>query len=339
MFGVLKVKGRRNSTNELFPRPLWTKADLEENISEMIEVRKENPSDFYRQSSAKIPRHAESKNQQWLMYDKKTELLYTMREIGTTSVLKRPEFQSLIIGRTNENILHLRECFNFNGLYFAITRVPAGKALPLNYLLKKIQKRGTLLKPDLVITEEEKDLIFTEDLVIYVLHEVLQALVHLHERNAVLCGIEPKDVLVDAEGGIQVSNTFNAVILTTEAPKAKQPKGRVHYMAPEAMRKSAFDTKADLWSFGIFTLKVAENRLPYNQLKGNDVKKNVLKAPPPKLLQDLPWSVDLRKVHGSCMKHNPSARPNSFKLSKMKLWLKTGKDKKDMFKDYLNKYT
>lgn len=63
-----------------------------------------------------------------------------------------------------------------------------------------------------------------------------------------------------------IADFGRAAQLSEEAPRRNSVVGTPYWMAPELIRGEAYDTKVDIWSFGIVLIEMAEGEPPYMDL-------------------------------------------------------------------------
>lgn len=99
--------------------------------------------------------------------------------------------------------------------------------------------------------------IFTENIVQYLIYEVLQALKYLHSRHIIHRDIKSDNVLLGNNGEIKIGDFGYAAQLTKERRKRNSKVGTVCWMAPEIIRASEdYTEKVDIWSLGIMILEL-----------------------------------------------------------------------------------
>ena len=82
----------------------------------------------------------------------------------------------------------------------------------------------------------------------------------------------------------------------------------VSWMAPEVVEKVGYNSKADIWSFGITALELAEGKGPYQSLTPLAAVKQLLKSPPPTLHDPKKWSKSFHTLISQCLEKDPSKR-------------------------------
>lgn len=143
--------------------------------------------------------------------------------------------------------------------------------------------------------------------------ETLEALKYLHDRKYIHRDIKSANIMINANGEVKLGDFGVSQTLKNTFQKCKTFTGTPYWMAPEVIKKSTYDFKADIWSLGITTIEMATGRPPNYNLKPMEVFEKIQsKEYTPKL--EGTFSRTLKQFVSLCLKKNPRERLNARKL-------------------------
>ena len=125
---------------------------------------------------------------------------------------------------------------------------------------------------------------YSENACKYVLRQTLLGLQYLHTRHIIHRDIKSDNILVDKQGQVKLADFGYSAQLTTERDARSSKVGTVCWMAPELIKgERRYDTKVDIWSYGIFAMELANGDPPYISEPQHRVIMNIVKRSPPPL--------------------------------------------------------
>jgi serine/threonine protein kinase len=194
---------------------------------------------------------------------------------------------------SHQNIAHIYEYGNYEGMYFLAMEYVAGKTL----------------------RERLKDQQIDLALAINVALQTCQALKAAHKKNIVHRDIKPENIMVSEENLVKVVDFGIAKV--GEKGKENGNKtlestpglliGTVNYMSPEQLRRDAVDERTDLWSLGVVLYEMLAGKRPFDGETPSDTQADILlKEPPPlEIAKKIPR---LGKIIAKALAKNVAAR-------------------------------
>jgi len=163
-----------------------------------------------------------------------------------------------------------------------------------------------------------------EPVIATIMKEVLRALEYLHRNGVIHRDIKAGNILIDTDGRVLLADFGVAATLERGGSWGNRMMSRSTFvgtpcwMAPEVMQQEqGYDSRADIWSFGITLLELAHGHAPFARLPPMKVLLMTLQNPPPTLDQPdskKTFSKAMRDIVAKCLVKNPKERPTAAQL-------------------------
>eukprot|EP01067_Filipodium_phascolosomae_P008650 Filipodium_phascolosomae@DN7432_c0_g1_i1.p1 len=148
------------------------------------------------------------------------------------------------------------------------------------------------------------------DIVAHILHETALALQYLHENQQIHRDVKAGNILLTNEGDVFLSDFGVAASLKDEQTRTTFV-GTPCWMAPEVLVQSPYNHKADVWSFGITALQLANGQAPLQTAPPLKVLLLVMqKAPPCADAEEYADSMDFVELVRQCLQKGADDRPS-----------------------------
>ena len=136
--------------------------------------------------------------------------------------------------------------------------------------------------------KEETDQPLSEEVVQYIMKQLVDAIKYLHDKKIVHRDIKPENILIkyDSEEDLLNKNILKSKIFLTGFDVSTHLKkgdmldtyvGTENYMAPEIREIKSYDEKVDIWNLGIVCYELLFGKFPYISYKENKIDYDSLK--------------------------------------------------------------
>ena len=164
-----------------------------------------------------------------------------------------------------------------------------------------------------------RDSSFDEPCLQVIARHTAEALNFLHGKMVIHRDIKAGNLLLTNEGIVKLADFGVSVQNDHRDEKRTTFIGTPYWMAPEVVMCETFkdvpyDSKCDIWSFGITLIELAQLEPPHHDMNPVRVLLKIPKAEPPVLEEPDKWSRELNTMLKLCLKKDPKARSTAGEL-------------------------
>lgn len=179
---------------------------------------------------------------------------------------------------------------------------------------------------------------FTEPEIALVLKETLEALSYMHKTLMIHRDIKTDNILLNSKGDIKLAD-FGFCCRVKEAhDMRKSVMGTPYWMAPEVIRGTDYNFKADIWSLGIVAIEMADGEPPHMELQPLRALFVIATQGSPTVKEPEKWSELFKEFLGMCLQKNQDYRATADELLAHPFLKKASQTSPEFLVKYMKKF-
>ncbi|KAI9141931.1 sterile 20-like kinase 3 [Paraphysoderma sedebokerense] len=153
-----------------------------------------------------------------------------------------------------------------------------------------------------------------EKYIAVIAREVVSALNYLHKNGIIHRDIKAANILITDEGKVKLCDFGVAGQISVNSLKRYSFVGTPYWMAPEVVKRTEYDFKADIWSLGITMYEMATGGPPHSNK--DPMRAMFLIQNSKSIKLEGPFSSAFKEFVELCLSENPQQRPSAEELLK-----------------------
>lgn len=151
----------------------------------------------------------------------------------------------------------------------------------------------------------------TEAQIAVVMRMALLGLQYLHGRQILHRDIKAANLLMTESGHCKLADFGVSAEISALTHRAQTVIGTPNWMAPEVIRASFYNDRADIWSLGITAIELAVGKPPHSEVQAMTAMFRIPTAPAPTLPNRHLWSDNFNGFVKACLQKDHNQRPSA----------------------------
>lgn len=151
----------------------------------------------------------------------------------------------------------------------------------------------------------------TEQQIAVVMRMALFGLKYLHSRQILHRDIKAANLLMTELGHCKLADFGVSAEISALTHRAQTVIGTPNWMAPEVIRASYYNDRADIWSLGITAIELAVGKPPHSEVQAMTAMFRIPTAPAPTLPNRHLWSANFHAFVEACLQKDFGLRPSA----------------------------